>query len=88
MSRRRVRIKPKFYLLLTFIVGVAVAVLAIVMQDGAGGTLKSGAMEVEIEKKAVLIRDEMSVSVDKYDRVSFAVKEGETVYEGMPVAEE
>lgn len=35
MSRRRVRIKPKFYLLLTFIVGVAVAVLAIVMQDGA-----------------------------------------------------
>ena len=87
MSRRRVRIKPKFYLLLTFIVGVAVAVLAIVMQDGAGGTLKSGAMEVEIEKKAVLIRDEMSVSVDKYDRVSFAVKEGETVYEGMPVAE-
>ena len=65
MSRRRVRIKPKFYLLLTFIVGVAVAVLAIVMQDGAGGTLKSGAMEVEIEKKAVLIRDEMSVSVDR-----------------------
>ena len=39
MSRRRVKIKPKFYLILTFIIGVAVAVLAIALQDSAGGTL-------------------------------------------------
>ena len=65
MSRRRVKIKPKFYLILTFIIGVAVAV---------------------ITKKAVLIRDEMSISVDKYDRVEFKIGEGDTVYEGMPIA--
>ena len=44
MSRRRVKIKPKFYLILTFIIGVAVTVLAITLQDSAGGTLKQGSM--------------------------------------------
>ncbi len=86
MSRRRVKIKPLFYLLLTFIIGVAVAVLAIALQDSAGGTLKQGSMEAVITKKAVLIRDEMSISVDKYDRVEFKIGEGDTVYEGMPIA--
>ena len=86
MSRRRVKIKPKFYLILTFIIGVAVAVLAIALQDSAGGTLKQGSMEAVITKKAVLIRDEMSISVDKYDRVEFKIGEGDTVYEGMPIA--
>ncbi len=86
MSRRRVKIKPKFYLILAFIIGIAVTVLAIVLQDSAGGTLKRGSMDALITKKAVLIRDEMSISVDKYDRVEFKVSEGETVYEGMPVA--
>lgn len=52
MSRRRVKIKPKFYLILTFIIGVAVAVLAIALQDSAGGTLKQGSMEAVITKKS------------------------------------
>ena len=86
MSRRRVKIKPKFYLILTFMVGIAVTVLAIALQDSAGGTLKQGSMEAVITKKAVLIRDEMSISVDKYDRVEFKIGEGDTVYEGMPIA--
>lgn len=86
MSRRRVKIKPKFYLILTFIVGIAVTVLALTLQDTAPGTLKNGTMNVTVTKKAVLVRDEMSISVDKYDRAEFAVKEGETVYEGMNVA--
>ena len=86
MSRRRVKIKPKFYLILTFMVGIAVTVLAITLQDSAGGTLKQGSMEAVITKKAVLIRDEMSISVDKYDRVEFKIGEGDTVYEGMPIA--
>ena len=43
-------------------------------------------MEAVITKKAVLIRDEMSISVDKYDRVEFKIGEGDTVYEGMPIA--
>lgn len=86
MSRRRVKIKPKFYLILTFVVGIAVTVLALTLQDTAPGTLKSGTMSVTVTKKAVLVRDEMSISVDKYDRAEFAVKEGDTVYEGMNVA--
>ena len=86
MSRRRVRIKPKFYLILTLFVGIIVTVLVLALQDSAGGTLKQGSMEATITGKAVLIRDEMSISVDRYDRVEFSVGEGETVYEGMPIA--
>ncbi|MEI3424814.1 MAG: hypothetical protein V8Q85_07115 [Christensenellales bacterium] len=85
MSRRRVKIKPKFYLILTFMVGIAVTVLAITLQDSAGGTLKQGHGS-RYNQKAVLIRDEMSISVDKYDRVEFKIGEGDTVYEGMPMA--
>lgn len=86
MSRRRVRIKPKFYLILTLFVGIIATVLVLALQDSAGGTLKQGSMEATITGKAVLIRDEMSISVDRYDRVEFSVGEGETVYEGMPIA--
>jgi co-chaperonin GroES (HSP10) len=86
MSRRRVRINPKFYLILTLFVGIIVTVLVLALQDSAGGTLKQGSMEAMITGKAVLIRDEMSISVDRYDRVEFSVGEGETVYEGMPIA--
>lgn len=86
MSRRRVRIKPKFYLILTLVVGIAVTIFAITMQDTAGGTLHQGTMDVAISQKGVLVRDEMSISVDKYDRVEYSVNEGETVYEGMPIA--
>ena len=52
MSRRRVKIKPKFYLILTFMVGIAVTVLAITLQDSAGGTLKQGSMESRYNQKS------------------------------------
>ncbi len=86
MSRRRVKIKPKFYLILTFVVGMVALMLVLMLQDTALGTLKYATMDVTITKKAVLVRDEMSISVDKYDRAEFAVGEGESVYEGMQVA--
>lgn len=87
MSRRKVKLKPKFYLYIFLIVLLGIGAAVVALRQKAGGVLKTGAMDVCIEEKAVLIRDEMSISVDKYDHVRFLVKEGATVFEGMPVAE-
>lgn len=87
MARRRVRIKPKFYLFLALAACCVAGLIALLVRDPNRGTLQSGAMTAAFEAKAVLVRDEMCISVEKYDRVNFIAKEGETIYEGMPVAE-
>ncbi len=86
MARRKVRIKPKFYLFLTVALCCLGGLLALILRDPSGGALQAGSMTAKLEVKAVLVRDEMCVSVDKYDRVAFDAREGETIYQGMPVA--
>ena len=87
MARRRVRIKPKFYLLLILSLCCLAGLIALLVRDPSSGTLQAGTMTASIEAKAVLVRDEMCVSVEKYDRVNFIAREGESIYTGMPVAE-
>ena len=43
-------------------------------------------MRMELAVKGIVIRDEMSVTVDKYDKVMFQAAEGAESYEGMPIA--
>lgn len=84
--RRKVRFTGKFYILLAFVLIAATVSIALLLSDSSGGTLETGAMRMELSVKGVVIRDEMSISVDRYDRVAFEVAEGAESYEGMPVA--
>ena len=87
MARRRtVRFTGKFYMLLALVL-IAVTVGAVLLlSDSGGGTLETGTMRMELSAKGVVIRDEMSVSVDRYDKVMFLAAEGVECYEGMPQA--
>ncbi|MBE5785178.1 MAG: hypothetical protein E7330_05195 [Clostridiales bacterium] len=68
---------------LLFIIGAAAVLL---LNGSQGETLEVAAMETKIAAKGIIIRDEMSVTVDRYDRVAFSAAEGAAAYEGMPVA--
>lgn len=83
---RRFKVKGRFYAFLLVCLIVGGAVLGIVLSGRNAGIVRAGAMEAEIETNVVFIRDEQSVGVDKYDRISFTVNEGDTVSAGEDVA--
>lgn len=85
-TRRRVRFTGKFYMLLTSVLLIIGAAAVLLLTGSQGETLEPAAMETMITAKGILIRDEMSVTVDKYDRIAFSAQEGAQAYEGMPVA--
>ena len=74
--RRKVRFTGKFYMLLALVLIAATGAVVLLLSDSGGGTLETGAMRMELSVKGVVIRDEMSISVDRYDRVAFEVAEG------------
>ncbi len=85
-KRRSVRFTGRFYMLLALLfIGLA-AVAALLFSEKGGGTLTAGTMQAEFAVEGVIIRDEMSISVDKYDKVAFEAGEGVECYEGMPIA--
>ena len=87
MARRRgIRFTGKFYMLLALVFIAVTVVLVLLLSDVGGGTLEAGTMRMELAVKGVVIRDEMSISVDRYDKVMFEAAEGAESYEGMPVA--
>lgn len=87
MARRRgIRFTGKFYMLLALVLIAVTVALVLLLSDVGGGTLEAGTMRMELAVKGVVIRDEMSISVDRYDKVMFEAAEGAESYEGMPVA--
>ena len=85
-TRRRIKINPRFYLVLALAVGVVVLGIFAFRPGGKSGTLHAGNQELSLPVSAVLIRAESCVSVDRYDRVSYGVLEGAQVNSEMPVA--
>lgn len=84
--RRRVRFTGKFYMLLALMLVAVTVAVVLLLSDSGGGTLETGTMRMELAVKGIVIRDEMSVTVDKYDKVMFQAAEGAESYEGMPIA--
>lgn len=58
----------------------------VVFFSGNGGELTSAQMKLEMPIQGVVIRDERSISTEKYSRVSYAVEEGTRVFPDTLVA--
>lgn len=86
-GKTKVRIKPKFYIILTVFLAIVGSVVLLVINMVRDGELTVGEMQLAYPAKAVLLRDETIVSAERYDRVLFDVLEGATVNEGDPIAE-
>ncbi len=82
----KVKLKSRFYILIT-VISVAVVVLLIVLLGNRGeGVTDMGEIRLELNTKAVLIRDEVCVSSEKFDRIIFSANEGDSVAEGDFIA--
>lgn len=85
-TRRRVKVNPRFYLILILAVGLVVLAVLFFKPGGKSGTLSAGSQELSLTASAVVIRAESCVSVEKYDKVSYQVAEGAQVNAELPVA--
>jgi len=69
MARRRgVRFTGKFYMLLALMLVAVTVAVVLLLSDSGGGTLETGTMRMELAVKGIVIRDEMSVTVDNTTR--------------------
>ena len=83
--RRKVRFSGRFYLTMLVLLGIVVA-LVLIIPSGGGGTLRNATMEAKLMPETVIIRNESTVAVDKFDMVDHLVDEGASVNAEVPVA--
>ncbi|MDD3920757.1 MAG: HlyD family efflux transporter periplasmic adaptor subunit [Eubacteriales bacterium] len=86
MERRR-RIRPAFYVMVITVLAVIGAVLFLILSGGNGGELRAQAMHMTFDASAVVIRDEATVTTEKYDKILYDVAEGAHVENGTQIAQ-
>lgn len=87
MAKRTLRLKTRFYVIFAILLIVITLILVLALGSDTTGTLREGSMTYEMDVTAAIIRNEVSVGLDqRYDRISFVAREGEQIYENMPVA--
>lgn len=87
MARQRVRLRGRFFLILFGMMGFVA--LGIVLLTGSGGTAEAryGDVTGTIDMTAATIRDESTVSTDRYEKIIFSVVEGQSVANGAQIAQ-
>ncbi len=85
-TRKRVKINPRFYLILFLVVGLGALAIFLFKPGRKSGTLHTGTQALALEASAIVIREESCVSVERYDRATYQVQEGAQVTSEMPVA--
>ncbi len=83
---RRVQFKPRFFILIALLILAVLVGVFVIFFSGGRGELKEAEMKLEEKVTGIVIRDERSISTEKYQRVSYAVKEGERVFPDTKVA--
>ena len=86
-SKRRVRIKPRFYIILGVVLFLVIWGISSLFKGIRGVTVQWGGLETDRNVTAIVIRDEKVVRSESYARVNCMVAEGEVVEAGVPVAE-
>ena len=86
-SRSRVRLKGRFFLIVTGAVGV-IGLIVFLLISGAGrNEIQFGSIDTSMEISAAIIRDEKVSMTEPYEKVSFNVVEGQTINSGDLIAQ-
>ena len=72
-TRKRVKINPRFYLILFLVVGLGALAIFLFKPGRKSGTLHTGTQALALEASAIVIREESCVSVERYDRATSQV---------------
>lgn len=83
----RVRFKARFFVLTGVFLASTGIGLFFLLGGGREGELQTGTMRLNYNAKTILVRDEVSVTTERYDKILFDVVEGAHVKEGDQIAQ-
>ena len=87
MAKRRKRLKIRFFLIVFLMVGVVVMAVLIVRNASHRNEIKFGSIDAALEVSGTIIRDETIVMTEPYEKVAYAVIEGQTLQGNELVAQ-
>ncbi|MDL2234905.1 hypothetical protein LJC07_01970 [Christensenellaceae bacterium OttesenSCG-928-L17] len=87
MAKRRITLTKRFYFVLIGAVVLIGAAVLLLIKGGQEDELSIGTMRLNHQVKSVIIRDEASMTTERYDRILFNVMEGARVNQGDQIAE-
>ena len=79
MARARVRFKGRFYLFMIVLIGMVIGVILIMQARKRNAEIQFGSIDADLEVSAAVIRDEMLIMTEQYEKALFQVVEGEVV---------
>lgn len=83
----RVKVRARFFVLLTVFVAIILLIAVVLVSCRNQGDLTSDTIVMHYRSQAIVIRDEVLITTERYDRVIYKVQEGSFVTAGMPVAQ-
>lgn len=83
----RVRVRSRFFVILVLLLAVIGIGVYFLLGGGQEGGLSTGTMRLSFGAKTVLVRDEVSVTTERYDKILFDVVEGAHVADGDQIAQ-
>lgn len=83
----RVKVRARFFVLLTVFVAIVLLLVVIFVSNSNQGDLGTGTIDMNLRFSAVVVRDEVLITTERYDRVIYKVQEGSFVENGTPVAQ-
>lgn len=84
---QRVRVRGRFYVLLLLLLALLGVLIYFLVGGGREGELTMSTMRLSRATKTVLVRDEVSVTIERYDKILFDVVEGAHVQTGDQIAQ-
>ena len=78
--------RPRFFVLVGLLVLAILAGVVVLVFSRDRGEIKEGEQKLALPVTGVVIRDERSISTEKYNRVNYAVTEGERVFPESAIA--
>lgn len=79
MAKARVRFKGRFYLIMIVLIGVIIGGILIAQARKRNAEIQFGSIDADLEVSAAVIRDEMIIMTEQYEKALFQVVEGEVV---------
>ncbi|OQB25305.1 MAG: HlyD family secretion protein [Firmicutes bacterium ADurb.Bin182] len=83
----RVRVRSRFFVFILLIIVLAAAVTFLLLKNRKAGTVTSGSLKLSMPADCIIIRDEINISTEKFDKIIFRVSEAQRVESGDLVAE-
>ena len=86
-KRTRLKLKPKFYIFIAMAAAAVIGLLVLFIPGRSWGVVSYGSFGTNRDVSTAIIRDEESITVEKYDKLIYLAKEGEHVDIDAPIAQ-